>query len=278
MVVAAFVPIASEEYLRCILPRYNLTFARSWWKLGSLIDTEQVKAAIIDPSADGMPDSGAAARILETYPRVYTLAYLAPTPENLKAVFELSKSGLQDVFLHPVPKQDLRLAHALERAEGNRLGEDLLSTVHMRLALLPPAVARAVFDVFQRPHRYHTACDIADEASVPSRRLYAWLKRAGLPTPKKLLIVAKAIHGYSYLRRSNRTVSSVTHKLGYSDARVFARHVSSIFRCDPAALRIGLDSEEVMLDLLESMSKPSIYDSRDCQSISSLSHDNFDGA
>jgi AraC-like DNA-binding protein len=258
VLVAAFVSITTEDYLRCMLPRQDLTFARSWPELSSLLSTDQFKISIIDPSADGMANTEAAATLLRKYPEVYTLAYLIPTPDNLNAVFQLSKIGLQDVFVHPASKHDRKLSHAVDRADGNRLGGDLLSAVEPKLATLPPTVARTVLDVFQRPHRYQTVCDIADEASVPSRCLYEWLNRAGLPTPKQLLIVAKAIHGYSYFAHSNSSASSVAHKLGYSDVRVFSRHMSKVFGRYGRVRGSGFDSEGVMPQLLKSMSKSSI--------------------
>lgn len=235
----------------------DLVFAQSWSELGLLVRGLNIKTVIIDPSAEGIPNTDTIGRIFTACPGVYVIGYLTPTPDNLKAVFELSKNGLREVFLHPVRRQDVRLAHALERAEGSCLGGDLIGAFETRIAKLPSTVSRVVLDVFERPHRYREARDISDEASVTSKVLYTSLIRAGLPTAKKLLIAAKVAHAYSYLRRSNRNVPGVARKLGYSDVRIFDRHIFSVFRCGSSAIGGRFSPEEAMLDLIEVLSKPS---------------------
>lgn len=255
MMIAALLPTPSVARLRRLIPRHELSLAASWKELDSLI-SEGVEVGLFDPTVHGFFNIGEAAEVIRKHSAARLIAYVRPTPQNLHAVFRLSKVGLQQVFVCQGTQCDTELANALERAGGNRIAFDLLASIESKLTHLTPRLSGALGDLFSRPRRYETAADLAHQAEIPVKQLYREFSQAGLRTPKEVVVLAKAIHAYGYLHFSQSPERLVRKKLGYSDSRCFLRHVASIFDCCPDQLRTHPDSDEVLVTLLEWMTKP----------------------
>ena len=66
---------------------------------------------------------------------------------------------------------------------------------------------------------------------------YACADAAQLGSPKKLLIAAKVLRGFGYLRDPGYTVLDVSMKLGYKTPRIFSQHWVAVFGLTPARIR-----------------------------------------
>jgi AraC-like DNA-binding protein len=254
--LALFLPPPSIERVRRLLPTYELRVAHCWKDLNALIEKKDVEATMFDPSANGLCNTREALSVLSKHPSTPAVAYVQLTPQNLKAVFALSKRGLQHVFVHPVSQTDMRLRNALERSAGHRMALELLASIDTKTAVLPPGLICAVIDLFERPNRYDTAADIADEAGISVKRLYREFSAAGLRTPKNIITFAKVVGGYGYLRFSDYPIPCIARKLGYNDSRIFCDHTVAVFGYSAEEVRKGPDSEELVLRLIEWLYKP----------------------
>ena len=253
--LAALLPERSAQHLRRVVPQAQIVFANTWKDLSVLLRTDCFQAALIDPQTGG-DNTATAITLIYRYPRVRIVAYIEATAPNLHAVFKLSAHGLEDVFVHPVRPGDPRFLNAIEKIGGDKLASDVLAAVEPKLKALPLSVRRALVDLFHRPYRYQTASDLATEAAVPNRTLYRTLSEAEFDTPRKLMVMAKVIHGLGYARSSEVTIQQVSRKLGYESPPVFSRHVRAHFAENPSRLRSLTNSEWLVMELLERLWKP----------------------
>jgi AraC-like DNA-binding protein len=81
------------------------------------------------------------------------------------------------------------------------------------------------------------------EAGVAIVSVYRNLDAAQLGSPKRLLIAAKVLRGFGYLRDPGYSVLDVSIKLGYKTARIFSQHWVSVFGHTPARVRTRLSDE-----------------------------------
>jgi transcriptional regulator GlxA family with amidase domain len=131
-----------------------------------------------------------------------------------------------------------------------------LSFLERSLSELPPALSAAISDLFARPERYGTATDLAIEAGVKERTLWRMIEKNRLGTPKKLVVGAKLLHAYAYLRRPKSNVREVGLRLGFTSRRHLAVNIASMFGCHPSRLRSETHPHKVVLCALDWIYKP----------------------
>jgi AraC-like DNA-binding protein len=255
MTIAAFLPPANADYVRRAVVTTDVVFATSWSDLESYASDPSIDLALVDPSAEGAMNIGAATHTLKHYRHTPVAAYVPLTCENLKAVVYLSGHGLREAFLHPMT-DGRQLSQFAHRLAGHRLAYEFLGSFETRLAHLDPRLVNALRDLFERPHRYETAGDIGRESGVSTKSIYREFHGAGLGTPRKFVTAAKILRGYAYLRGSQERIGSIGKEVGYAGGRTFAREVLDIFGCSPVRLRKFENDAEVSTQLVEWVQKP----------------------
>lgn len=255
MVIAGLLPALSADRLAHLIPRHELRLTGSWKELASLID-DGVEVGVFDPTVNGCSSLAEVEKFLIKHSPARLLAYVTPTPQNLRAVFRLSKFGLKDVFVHRRVPSEMALVNAIESARAASIAFDLLTTIDDKLANLPLKLSEVLVDLFARPGRYETAVDLAREGEISVKELYLEFSNAGLRTPKQFVVVAKAIHAYGYLQLAKLPERLVCKKLGYSDPKVLLRHIRSIFGRCPMELCKDPRSDGELVALIEWMYKP----------------------
>jgi AraC-like DNA-binding protein len=126
-----------------------------------------------------------------------------------------------------------------------------MGALRNRLAQIPRQLAVTIDNLFEQPHRYGSAFDIAMEAGVAIVSVYRNIDAAHLGSPKRLLIAAKVLRGFGYLRDPGYSVLDVSIKLGYKTARIFSQHWVSVFGETPARVRTRLTDEAAVAAVLE---------------------------
>src|SRR5206468_12387969 len=120
-----------------------------------------------------------------------------------------------------------------------------------RLSQLPRQLAVAVENLFEEPHRYTSALDLGMEAGLAIVSVYRNIDAAHLGSPKRLLVAAKVLRGFGYLRDPGYSVLDVSIKLGYKTARIFSQHWVSVFGETPARVRTRLTDEAAIAAVRE---------------------------
>lgn len=250
----ALVPPQSADHLKRTLRGNSIEFVRDTCHLRQFLATDSFEAALIDPSASGCSIQDLSA-VMAAFPRPLYIAYVGFFPQGIRAVFELSKYGLADVFLHPMKFNDSRFASLSRSLPGAQLAADLAAAIEPKLKMLPPTINAAVEDLFRRPRCYRSANDLAQKAGISCRSLHRALERAAFTTPRTLIAAAKVIHGYTLLRDARMTVRKVSTYVGYSSPESFSRNIREHFCIHPKEVA-RLIPADALLALIESLSKP----------------------
>jgi AraC-like DNA-binding protein len=244
MSVAAFLPTRLLNHVKHVFAdEPELFVASSWQELESFIRRKPVSVAILDPAADGIMNVSAVAGLLKRYPSLPLIAYVTHDPPQFNAVAQLSRLGLKEVVLHRFDDAPEGFRERVERVEGNALTHNVIEALRGRLGKLPRQLAVAVENLFESPHRYTSALDLGMEAGIAIVSVYRNLDAAQLGSPKRLLIAAKVLRGFGYLRDPGYSVLDVSIKLGYKTARIFSQHWVSVFGHTPARVRTRLTDE-----------------------------------
>src|SRR5206468_9951034 len=85
------------------------------------------------------------------------------------------------------------------------------------LRSMPVVLARAIEQLVRSPSRARTIPDLAAMAGMTTRTLYRYLTPMGLP-PRQLLIGARLVRAYIFLRGPDSRLKDVALKLGYAQA------------------------------------------------------------
>ncbi|MFL5469775.1 MAG: helix-turn-helix domain-containing protein [Gemmatimonadaceae bacterium] len=249
--VAAFLPNRLLTHLRHVLgDDADLIAAESWQELESFIRRKPVSVVVIDPNASGEMNVEAVAGLLKRYPSLPLMAYVTLHAPQFAAVAQLGRLGLKHVVLHHFDDVPEGFRERVESLEGNALTHDFLEALRNRLSKLPRQLGVTIENLFEQPHRYASSVDLATEAGIAVVGVYRNLDRADLGSPKRLLIAARTLRAFGYLRDPGYSVLDVSIKLGYKTPRIFVRHWVSVFGITPARVRARLTDEEAIESVL----------------------------
>jgi AraC-like DNA-binding protein len=255
--VAAFLPPRLLAHVKHVFAdEPELLIASSWEELESLIRRKPVSVVILDPSADGVMNVSAVAGLLKRYPSLPLIAYVTLHAPAFNAVAQLGRLGLEDVVLNRFDDAPERFRERVEQVQGNALTHSVLEAIGDRLALLPRQLSVTIENLFDQPHRYMSALDLAMEAGIAIVSVYRNLDTARLGSPKRLLVAAKVLRGFGYLRDPGYSVLDVSIKLGYKTARIFSQHWVAVFGVTPARVRTRLTEETAIESVLRWLGTP----------------------
>jgi len=255
--VAAFLPARLLTHVKHVFAdEAELFVASSWQELESFIRRKPVSVVILDPSADGIMNVSAVAGLLKRYPSLPLIAYVTLNAPAFNAVAQLGRMGLEDVVLHHFDDVPERFRERVEQVEGNALTHSVIEAISDRLKQLPRQLSVTVENLFDQPHRYMSALDLGMEAGIAIVSVYRNLDTAQLGSPKRLVIAAKVLRGFGYLRDPGYSVLDVSIKLGYKSARIFSQHWVSVFGVTPARVRTRLTDDEAIESVLRWLRDP----------------------
>jgi len=255
--VAAFLPTRLLAHVKHVFAdEPELLVASSWEELESLIRRKPVSVVILDPSADGIMNVSAVAGLLKRYPSLPLIAYVTLHAPASNAVAQLGRLGLEDVVLNRFDDAPERFRERVEQVQGNALTHTVITALTDRLGLLPRQLSVTIENLFDQPHRYASALDLAMEAGIAIVSVYRNLDAAQLGSPKRLLVAAKVLRGFGYLRDPGYSVLDVSIKLGYKTARIFSQHWVSVFGVTPARVRTRLTDEAAIESVLRWLGTP----------------------
>jgi len=248
--IAAFLPPRLLTHVKHVFAdEPELLVASSWEELEGFIRRKPVSVVILDPSADGTLNVEAVAGLLKRYPSLPLVAYVTLNAPAFRAIAALGKLGLEDVVLHRFDDEPERFKERVEQVQGNSLTHKVVDELRESLQQLPRQLYLAIENLFDQPHRYSSALDLAMKG-MAIVGVYRNLSAAGLGSPKRLLVAAKVLRGFGYLRDPGYSVLDVSIKLGYKTARIFSHHWVSVFGETPARVRSRLTDEAAAESIL----------------------------
>jgi AraC-like DNA-binding protein len=226
------------SHLRVVAGReYTLTAVESWDALAAAVRSHPSDVVVVDPRDGGGMRIDALGSLLARYPSLPVVVYTMLSPEAMRASVELAKFGVHHVVLRGYDDEPRRFRTLLERLPAYALSEQVLAGLAVRLECAPPALLRAVERLFRSPHAFHDVQDLAVAAGMTRRSLDRWLDRTGIAPAKMLVIGARLLRAYHYMRDPGYLLEDVAAKLGYPTARLFARQMRLATGLMPSAVR-----------------------------------------
>ena len=221
-----------------------------------LESTENVDAVFVDPAILESSRSGCSAELLKRH-LVPRIGFVTLDAKNVHSVLSFSNPGLTTCFVYPLERNESeRLRHFVETLHARKLWTRFLAMLEPSVGRLPASLLEAILNMFERPCRYYCASDLALQAHVDRRSLYRTFDALHVGSPRKLLVVARIIHAYAYLRQQALTVHEVAAKIGYERVETLVEHCEDILGCVPSDLRAELREDEVLRQVLEWYCKP----------------------
>ncbi len=264
--VLAYLPPPLLSHLRVVLSGnsgYSLTGIERWDVFADALRRGAADIVVVDPCADGVGRATALAALLESRLTLPVVVYTPVSPVSFQAIAELARHSahhaVHHVVLHRYDDEPRRFLELLERQPGTSLTAALLEELAPRLATLPPSLARAIERLVQRPTEFRDVADLARAARATVRTTYRHLERAGLRSPRAVIVAARLLQAYAYARDPRQSLEAIAKKVGYSAPRMLTKHMRGAVGATPRAVRRLMRPSELVSALAQWLA-PTIAD------------------
>lgn len=177
------------------------------------------------------------ARFVREFPHVPAVALISRADADAPhRVLRLGASGVHAVVDVSVPAGWQRLREFL-REPASPAAAQVLAAIAPDLEGAPPD-CRLFFEyMVRRAPELTTACRLARSLRTGATSLTSRFLRAGLPSPKTYLAHVRLLHAAWLFTASGLVVADVAHRLEYSSAQAFGRHVKALLGITAAEFR-----------------------------------------
>jgi AraC-like DNA-binding protein len=243
--VAIFLPTRQAAQIRAAIDAQDeICVAESWETLETLVRLEPLSVVVFNPAADGTMDFTRACKLVRTYASIPFVAYVPVDAAFVRGIAHMSNKGLQDVVVYRSDDSPSPFRQTLQRVSSLPQVSALVGRLQPWLIRLPASLVEVLVDDLRDPHRYSSAVDIAAAADVTLSALYRSFKNSGLNSPKSFVVGARVFRGYVYLRDEGFSIGDVATKLGYTQPRIFARHIECVLGECPSKVRHSLEDAD----------------------------------
>ena len=243
-VVAFLPPLLLQHLLVVLAPDHTVVPAASWTEVLRAVRTQPVDVLVLDPGTDGMVGTAEVVLMMQRFPSVPVVLYVALSPAGMKAVGELGRHGARQVVLQRFDDDPIRFRAVLELQQSYVLGDRLLDAIRPGITLLTPLLRAAVERMVRQPSRFQNADELAAAARVTYRTLFRHFASAGLASPRSMVVGARLLRAYSYMRDPGADLLDVAVKSGYSAPRILTRNMMEAIGISPARMRRWMESDE----------------------------------
>ena len=245
--IAALLPsVADREFLTAAAAPRAVLWADSWRELQRVVRRNPVALVVMDLHAETRKDG--ALRVFRFVQRFPLTPLVVWGDVDGRDLFRVGKAGATDIVISRDADDDLLVREILDRALTRGLWPSLEPKLEGRvdndgIDLLRYA-AEHIPDQIQVPE-LAAAFDVS--ISTLERRCERW----SVPTPGRLLLWLRVLHGLRWLMEPGRSVESVGHQLGYSSGAAFRRAIKASVGTRGGSLR-GLDGLDRAFDMFVS--------------------------
>jgi AraC-like DNA-binding protein len=224
-----------------------------------MLAAEDPDLLVLDPAArDGaMVDSLEA--LIDRHPGLPVIVYTTLTPQAMRLVVRLARAGVQHVVLNRFDDEPRRFLDLIERVPAHPLSELLLEQLAEPMRQLPVVLARAIEQLVRSPSRAASVPELAALAGMTSRTLYRYMTPARLP-PRELIVCARLLRAYTFLRAPDSRLKEVSVKLGYADPTRLSEQLRDWTGFSPKELRQDAEPTEFVQRLVERLLRSDVED------------------
>lgn len=243
-------------------PAHRVTAVTSSVEMTEVARREAVDVVVIDPSMSGIITVPEIIGFRRAFPSLPLIPYTSMTAAAMRAVTELAPHGISSVMLYRVDDSAQRLLDVLRSRPTDSLTPRVLERLAPELARLTQRVRAGVLQLFQEPQSFRGVEDLARAAGVTSRTLYRQFEVAGFASARSMVLGARLLRAYVWLRDPANSAQDVVRKLGFSSRQQFGRQLMAATGASPRVLR-SLASDAQIVDRLVALLTASLGDSPD---------------
>jgi AraC-like DNA-binding protein len=219
--------------------KHDIHIARTVEELDATLRVTAADIAVVDPELVVGSALIELLAVLDRHVSVHVVSYTTVSPAAMRAQMQFALRGHRHLLLKGFDDAPHLLRAFLEDLKADALGEILLTQLRPALERLPPAVARAVEELFRSPGTVDSVDALARLAGARHRRpLHEQLARAGWQSAGTLLRAARVVRAYAYLTQGHARVRDVALKLGYATGRGLANEVRAVSGFLPSSLSL----------------------------------------
>src|SRR5437763_10700088 len=205
------------------------------------LKSRQVHAVLVSVScASKYP--GQVASLVREFPRIPAVAILSEfelrTPHAVLALGHCGIRRLIDVRL-PAGWRELRGALMADTGDSGQRG--VLSQLAVDLAGAAPDCWQFFETIFTCSPRIGNVRQLAKLLDVTPSTLMSRFFRAGAPTPKRYLAMARLVRAARLFENSGFSIANVANHLDYSSPQSFGRHVRTLLHLTAGEFRARYD-------------------------------------
>jgi AraC-like DNA-binding protein len=215
--VATLLPRNLLAHLRIVLgDSHSLSTAADPAELHSMLRVGDADLLVLDPAVHDGQMADAVEEIIAGHPSLPVIIYTTLAPTSMRLVVRLARLGVQHVVLNRFDDEPRRFLDLIERVPAHAVAELMLEELATQLQALPVVLARAIEQLVRSPSRARNSQELATMAGMTLRTLYRHLTPVGLQ-PRHLIVCARLLRAYTYIRGPGSRLKEVALKLGYAD-------------------------------------------------------------
>ncbi len=252
MDVAAFLPRPLLPQLKIALgSEHALVSVASWPELHATVQQHMIDVVVADPCATGAVEVEMLELIRRQFPSLPVVLYTSLAANAFSATVRLARSGIEHVVLSRFDDEPRRFLELLEGIPAHELGERMLRELAEPLSCLPVVVVRGIDQLFRSPARFTSAGDLAAAAGMNLRTLYRNLEPAGFYSARALVVSARLVRAYAYLRDPGRSIKDVAAKTGYTTPWQLSQHMREMTGRTAEQVRREMTPDELIARMVD---------------------------
>ena len=251
MYVVACLPRNLLTHLRIVLGKsHSLVAAADLAELHSILRVGDADLLIVDPAMHDGLLAEAMEEIIARHSALAVVVYTTLEPASMRHIVRLARLGVQHVVLNRFDDEPRRFLELIERVPSHPVAELMLRELSEQLRLLPVVLARAVEQLVRSPGRARNSQELAAMAGMNLRTLYRLLTPVGLQ-PRHVIVCARLLRAYIFLRGPGSRLKEVALKLGYADPGHLSEQLRDWTGLSPKEIRRELPPSEFVRRIAE---------------------------
>lgn len=223
---------------------------QGWGDAVEVVRRQPVDLGVVDPLLGGAPRTLEIERLHALFPSLPLVAYTQLGPDVAASLLALGRAGIRRALFERFDDAPAVLRDALRDALEASAAGQLLRALREPLGAMPGPLRLAIEGAIVNPQRPLTAVELAARAGMTRRTCERWFARAGLPSPRVLITLCRALYAHRLLLDPGYTVEDVAAKLGYGRARALQAQLREVFGATAGEMRMGLTFEEARARVL----------------------------
>jgi AraC-like DNA-binding protein len=197
------------------------------------------------------------ASFVREFPRIPAVALLSEVEaKTAHTVLALGRSGINRLVDIRGPNGWRELRGALMADAGQGIQRVALGQIAYDLSDAPVDCWHFFESLFTCSPRVTSVRLLASELSVLSSTLLSRFFRAGLPTPKQYLAMARLVRAARLFENAGFSIANVSNHLEYSSPQSFGRHVRSVLNITAGQFRCQYDGTGMLARFREELVLP----------------------